>query len=126
LFLFSKKQRYLSISVNNCRPISLLNNISKLLKFVIHDHVSHYLKLKFSPYQHGLYKSKSAITNLVPYIDFISHLVGCQREVDATQFDLSNAFELVPHTLHLLRLSAFNLSDFYVNRFRSYLSNRKS
>jgi hypothetical protein len=44
------------------------------------------------PYQHGFSKSKSTTTNLVTFVDFISPLVGSQRQADATYFDLSNAF----------------------------------
>jgi hypothetical protein len=28
-------------AASNCRPISILNNLSKLLEFIIHDHVLH-------------------------------------------------------------------------------------
>jgi hypothetical protein len=35
-----------SSSVNNYIQISILNNFSKLFEFVIHEHLSHYLKLK--------------------------------------------------------------------------------
>jgi hypothetical protein len=113
-------------SISAYRPISLLNNFSKLFEFVIHDHVSHYLKVKISPYQHGFTKSKSAITNLVTYLDFISPLVGSQTQADAIYFDLSNAFDLVPHSLLLHKLSAFGHSGGYINWFRSYLPNRQS
>jgi hypothetical protein len=89
-------------SVSNYRPISLLNNFSKLFEFVIHDRVLHYLKFKLSPHQHGFSKSKSTNTNLVTYLDFISPLVCSQRQVDAIYFDLRNAFDLVPHSLLLL------------------------
>jgi hypothetical protein len=60
------------------------------------------------------------------YVDFISPLVGSQRQADAIYFDLSNAFELVPHSLLLRKLSAFGLSSGCVSWFRSYLSNRNS
>ncbi|PNF20040.1 hypothetical protein B7P43_G05817 [Cryptotermes secundus] len=115
-----------STSVSNYRPISLLSNFSKIFEFIVHEHVSHYLKSKISPYQHGFSKTKSTSTNLVTYIDFISPIVGSQRQADAIYFDLSNAFDLVPHSLLLHKLSAAGLSGGYVSWFRSYLSNRKS
>jgi hypothetical protein len=123
LFLFSKGN---SVSVSNYKPISLINNFCKLFEFVIYDHVSHYSEFRISPYQHSFSKSKSAITHLVTYIDFIFPLVGSQRQADTIYFDLSNAFELDPHSLLLHKLSDFGLSGGYVNWFRSYLSNRKS
>jgi hypothetical protein len=112
-------------SLNNCRPISFLSSFSKIFEFVIHDHVSHYLKYKISPYQHGFSKTKFISTKLVTYVEFFSALVGSQGQADAIYFDLSNAFDLVPHFL-LHKLSAFGLSGGCVNWFRSYLSNRKS
>jgi hypothetical protein len=49
-------------------------------------------------------------------------LFTSQGQADAIYFDLSSAFDLVP----LQKLSAFGLSDGYVNLFDSYLTNRKS
>jgi hypothetical protein len=85
-----------------------------------------YLKSRISPYQHGFSKTKSACTNLVSFVDFITPLVCSQRQVDAIYFDLSNVFDLVPHSLLLHKLSALGLSGGYVNWFRSYLSGRQS
>jgi hypothetical protein len=41
-------------------------------------------------------------------------------------FDLTSAFDLVPHTLLLHKLSALGFSDGYVNWMRSYLIDRQS
>jgi hypothetical protein len=62
---------------------------------------------------------------LVTYVDVISLLVGSLKHADAIYVDLSNAFDSVPHSLLLHKLSAFGLSGGYVNWFRSYLSNWK-
>jgi hypothetical protein len=50
-------------AMSNYRPISILNNFSKLFEFTIHDHVLHYAK--FNPNQHGFTRTKSTVTNLV-------------------------------------------------------------
>jgi hypothetical protein len=71
-------------------------------------------------------KSKSTITNLVTYLDFITPLVSSQGQANAIYFDLSSTFDLVIHTLLLQKLSAFGLSGGYVNWFCSYLTNRQS
>jgi hypothetical protein len=55
--------------VNNYRPISILNDFSKLFEFIIRDHVSHYAK--FNPNQHGFTRTKSTVTNLVTFLDFV-------------------------------------------------------
>jgi hypothetical protein len=99
-----------SASVNNYRPILILNNFSKLFEFFIHEHLSHYLKLKLNPCQHGFTKHKSTTTNLVAFLDFITPLVRSQRQVDSIYFDLTSAFDLLPHTLLPHKLSALGFS----------------
>jgi hypothetical protein len=63
---------------------------------------------------------------LVTYLDYITPLVSSQRQVDATYFDFSSAFDLVSHTLLLGKLSSFGLTSAYVSWFRSYLTDRFS
>jgi hypothetical protein len=55
----------------------------------MHDSVCYY----FEP------KSKSVVTNSVTYLDFVTPLIIYQRQAAAIYFDLSSAFELVPHFL---------------------------
>jgi hypothetical protein len=63
---------------------------------------------------------------LVTFVDFITPLVCSQGQADATYFDVSNAFDLIPHALLLHKLSALGLSGGYVNWFHSYLSGWQS
>jgi sarcosine oxidase/L-pipecolate oxidase len=63
---------------------------------------------------------------LVTYLDYITHLVSSQRQVDAIYFDFSSAFDLVSHTLLLGKLSSFGLASAYVGWFSSYLTDRFS
>jgi hypothetical protein len=46
--------------------------------------------------------------------------------MDAIYFDLSQAFDKVPHTEMLYKLKNFGLSSRYVTWFQSYLSSRNS
>jgi hypothetical protein len=55
-------------------------------------------------YKHSSTKSKPTTTNLVIYLDLITPLVGSQRQVGAIYFDLSNAFDLIPHTYFFISL----------------------
>jgi hypothetical protein len=111
-------------SASNYRPISILNNFSKLLELIIHDHVLHYVKL--NPSQLDFTKSKSTVYNLVTFLNFTTPVVRSLPQGDAVYFDLSNAFSLVPHKLLLHELSSFGFSDDHVSWFRSYLTNRQS
>jgi hypothetical protein len=53
-------------------------------------------------------------------------LVCPQGQIDSVYFDLSSAFDIVPHNILLHKLSNFGLSSSYVDQFHSYLDNRHS
>jgi hypothetical protein len=97
-------------SVGNYRPVAILNNFSKVFKFIIHDHVSHFLESKLNSSQHGLIKSKSTVTSLVTFLDFVTPLVCSQGQTDSIYSDISNAFDIHPHSLLLHKLTNYGLS----------------
>jgi hypothetical protein len=103
-------------SINNHKPISSLNNFWKIFEFIMHDSICYY----FEP------KSKSTVTNSVTYLDFVTPLIIYQRQAAAIYFDLSSAFELVPHFLCHHKLAHYDPSADYVNWFTSYPTNRLS
>jgi hypothetical protein len=100
----SKKNKIPVLAITDQHPILIMLpnyfNLLYMTRFCI------YLKFRFSPYQHGFSESKSALINVVTYVDLISPLVGSQSQADASYFDLSNAFDLVPHSLLLHKHSA--------------------
>jgi hypothetical protein len=98
-------------AMSNYRPISNLNNFSKLIEFIVHDHVSHYTK--FNKNQHDFTRTKSTATNLVTFLDFLTPVVRGLRQGDAIYFDLSNAFDFVPHNMLSYKLGSFGSSDAY-------------
>jgi hypothetical protein len=81
--------------------------------------MSHYFKSKLNICQLGVTKSKSTVTNLVTYLDFVTPLVCSQREADA---DLRSAFHIVPDSLFLNKLVDCGLFVDSVNLFSSYLT----
>jgi hypothetical protein len=48
--------------------------------------------------------------------------VSSQGQTDSVYFDLSKAFDIVPHNILLRKLSNFGLYSNYVDWFHSYLS----
>jgi hypothetical protein len=74
--------------------------------------------------QHGFIKSKSTVINLVTYLDFVTSLVCSQCQVDAICFDLSSAFDFVPHLCFFINLLIMDY--LLVICFHSYLTNRLS
>jgi hypothetical protein len=99
---------------------------SKVFEYIMHDHIYHFFKSKLNSSQHGFNKSKSTITNLVIFLDFVTPLVCSQGQVDSIHFDFSNAFDILPHALLLHKLNNYGLSYGYINWFHSYLTNRES
>jgi hypothetical protein len=74
--------------VVNYRPISILNNFSKIFESIIHDHISFNLKCKLHPNQYGFLKSKSTATYLVTYLNDVTPSVCSQGQFDSVYFDL--------------------------------------
>jgi hypothetical protein len=50
-----------------------------MFESIIHDHVTHFIK--FHPNQLGFTKSKSIVTNLVTFLDFITPVVRVESRV---------------------------------------------
>jgi hypothetical protein len=86
-------------SVGNNRLIVILNNICNVFKFIIHDHVSRFLKYKLKSSHHGFIESKSTVTNLVIFLDFVTTLICLQGQTDSSYFDFSNSFDILSHAL---------------------------
>jgi hypothetical protein len=115
-----------STNVNNYRPISILNNFSKIFEFIVHNRLSNFFKLGLNPDQHGFRKFNSTTVNLVTYLNSIMPTLCPQGQIDSVYFGLSSAFDTVPHNILLHKLSNFGLSSSYVDWFHSYLDNTHS
>jgi hypothetical protein len=112
--------------VSNYRPISVLNSFSKIFEFIIYDHLYCFFKYRLNPSQHGFHKHNSTTTILVTYLNTAVPYVNTQGKTDSVYFDLSNAFDIVPHNLLLRKLTNFTVSCVYISWFHSCLTNRQS
>ena len=112
--------------VMNYRPISLLPLPSKILERIIHNHLlNHLLSNNFlSPRQFGFRPGSSTQEALL----FATHDWSCHLDkgssVAAVFFDLSKAFDKVPHCQLLSALANAGVSGSLLHWFRSYLFNR--
>jgi hypothetical protein len=100
-----------STIVSNYRPISILNNFSKIYEFIVYDHLYNFFRYRLNPSQHGFRKFNSTATNLVTYFNSIIPSVSSQGQTDSVYFDLTKAFDIVPHDILLRKLSNFGLSS---------------
>jgi hypothetical protein len=87
--------------------------------------VSHYAK--FNPNQHGFIRAKSTVMMMVMviFLNFLTPVVRGRRQADAIYFDLSNAFDLVPHNnllLNKLGSFGFSVASQLFNHRRSWVS----
>ena len=110
--------------ISNYRPVSIMNNFAKVFEYVLHpiiySHVSHLLSTK----QHGFMKGRSTVTNLTVFSQFVSEVLDRGGQVDCIYNDFSKAFDRINHSLLLVKLRKFGISDSLITLISSYLTDR--
>ena len=119
--------KYTSPSSPSCyRPISLLTLVSKLLE----KHISLWMN-KFcsqnnilSDNQFGFHPAFSTESALISTTHLWQQILDSFSSICAVFFDLSKAFDSIPHSPLLNSLSSLHLPPILLHWFLSYLSNR--
>ena len=108
------------------RPISLLCSLSKVLESIICSELNSFINKNhiLPESQHGFCKSKSVTTNLLEYFDDISLATEQKKCVDSIYFDLSKAFDKVPHNNLLLKLHNMGIQGSLLQWIKNYLKKR--
>ena len=112
---------------SNYRPISNLNNISKLLErlflFRFQSHVSN--SPNFNPLQSAYRRFHSTETSLLNTLDQVYTAADSSQPTILVSLDLSAAFDTIDHHILLTRLqTGFGISGSVINWIRSYLADR--
>ena len=91
------------LDLNNCRPISLISNISKIIEKLIHQRLNFFLEQNnfFYPFQFGFRDCHSTIHALIEMKDQIKET--CDRGLYACSvyLDLKKGFDTVTHKILL-------------------------
>lgn len=111
-------------NVENYRGIAKLSAIPKLFEQLISRKIVHSLSSVVSPCQHGFFKGKSTVTNLLEFTSHVFSNFSCKLQTDAIYMDFSKAFDRVDHGLLLLKLDLIGFPVGLINWLSSYLLNR--
>ena len=110
--------------INNYRPISILNNFSKLFEYVIYNQIYFQVKPIISAHQHGFTEKRSTVTNLTQFTQFTCESLDSRGQVDCIYLDISKAFDQIDLHILLYKLQVTGFSDKLINILQSYLFNR--
>jgi len=111
----------LKTDVNNYRPVSNLQSISKLYEKMLLDKIDTELPEIEGVHQHGFRKGRSTVTALLELQNEIVQNLDKDRKVGTYSIDMTAAFDLLrPDIFHKL-----DLPQSIMNTLMDFLSNRK-
>ena len=104
----------------------MLPTVSKLIKRHIKKIVEQYLRVNapISARQWGFMANRSTVSALIKVVDDWQKALDQGYEVCVVFFDVSKAFDTVPHSLLLAKLSELGLDPYLLRWIRNYLSDR--
>ena len=114
-------------TVNNYRPITLLDSISKILDKVLRQQLNSYLLKNNLLYgsQYGFRSNRSTELTVLELVDRISSAMDSGQVPLAILLDLSKAFDTLEHNILPHKLSFLGIKNMDLNLLRNYLSDRE-
>ena len=113
-----------SVAINNYRPVSILNSVSKLFEKLIQKQLNPFFDDKLSEYLCGYRKGNSTQYALLNLIESWKKYRDNHGYSAAVLMDLSKAFDTINHDLLLAKLHAYGVSKNALKLMMSYLRNR--
>lgn len=110
--------------VRNYRPIAKLSIIAKIIDSLMADQLFMHFSHIISTNQHGFFKKRSTVTNLMAYTDKLQQCLEEGGQVDVIYTDFSKAFDKVNHQLLLNKLDSLGVGGSALKWFESYLTGR--
>ena len=114
-------------SPSNYRPVSLTSIACKVLESIIKDHIVGHLK-KYNligKSQHGFTKGRSCLTNLLTFLEDVTHSVDQGIPVDVIYLDFAKAFDKVPHCRLIRKLEVHGITGDVSKWIEMWLRGRK-
>lgn len=110
--------------VRNYRPIAKLSIIAKIIDSLMADQLFMHFSHLISTNQHGFFKKRSTVTNLLAYTDKLQQCLEEGGQVDVIYTDFSKAFDKVNHQLLINKLDSLGVGGSAMKWFQSYLTGR--
>lgn len=112
---------------SNCRPISILPILSKLLEKIIFKQILQYFSINglLANAQHAYRPGHSTSTALIHMTDEWLACLDNKKLVGAVLIDFTAAFDVIDHDILMAKLKCYGFSLTALNWMGSYLSNRK-
>ena len=120
--MYKKKCRN---TIENYRPVSILNTFSKIYERYIHDSITPFIDKCLSEFIAAYRKSYSSSHVLIRLIENWKMELDNKKFVGAVLMDLSKAFDCIPHELLIAKMNAYGFSENTLTFFFSYLKRRK-
>jgi hypothetical protein len=110
--------------VEEYRPIAILSAVAKVFEIVLHGALYKQVQPYFCNEQHGFRRGRSVTTNLLTFVEHVSHVMDGGGQVDVIYFDFRKAFDRVDCNILVRKLDNFGFSPGLVELFRDYLRDR--
>lgn len=110
--------------VSNYRPISKLSIIAKLLDSLVADELFTHFRHSISEHQHGFFRGRSTVTNLIGHTERIQNCLRQGGQIDVIYTDFSKAFDKVSHDALLHKLNSHGICGSLLSWIGSYLKER--
>lgn len=111
-------------SIENYRPISILNTLGKLMEKTAHHHLYPFIYHNIPHQQHGFIKGRSTNTNLAVFTNDVLRGMDGGSQVDVIYTDFEKAFDRVDHNILLRKLQELGICGDLLRWTESYLRNR--
>jgi hypothetical protein len=114
-------------SMDNYRPISLLNSFSKIIEKIVANRVTEYLTSNhvLSNYQFGFRKQHSTAHALTYFMNLIATAYNENKSGVGIFCDLRKAFDCCDHVILIEKLKKYGFTGSSIHWFKNYLSDRK-